>query len=93
VAGLIGISVIGVVVASSLPGDTFGRDVASVHAFHEAILICAGLVAAGGLAAALGIENPRRATDAKGCSGGQLVGAPKPAGVARRLREAAHAVR
>ncbi|MFL5822131.1 MAG: MFS transporter [Solirubrobacteraceae bacterium] len=79
VAGLIGISVLGVVVAGSLSGDTFARNAASVHAFHQAILICASLVAAGGVAAAVGIQNPRRSTDADGCPGGQLVGMPKPA--------------
>jgi EmrB/QacA subfamily drug resistance transporter len=93
VAGLIGISVIGVVVASSLPGDTFARDAASVHAFHNALLICAGLVAAGGVAAAIGIENPRRTTDAKGCSGGQLVGVPKPAAAGRLPDPAPQAAR
>ncbi len=79
VAGLIGVTVIGVVVASSLVGDNFGRNAGSVHAFHEALVICAALVATGGLTAALGIENPRRAVPARRCSGGQLVAVPGPA--------------
>ena len=79
VAGLVGISVIGVVIASTLVGDTFAANNASVRAFHEAILICAALIAAGGLVGAAGIRNPSRTVEAEGCSGGQLVGAPRPA--------------
>ncbi|MGZ4394630.1 MAG: MFS transporter [Gaiellaceae bacterium] len=79
VAGLIGISAIGVVVASTLPGDTFARDPGSVRAFHEAIVICALLVAAGGVLGAVGIVNPRRSVKAEECSGGQLAGVPRPA--------------
>ena len=80
VAGLVGISVIGVVVASRLTGDTFAANAESVRAFHEAVVICAGLVAAGGIAGAIGITNPRRAVKAEACPGGQLAGAPEPAG-------------
>ena len=79
VAGLVGVSVIGVIVASTLVGDTFARNAASVRAFHEVVVICASLVAAGGVAGILGIVNPRRAIEAEGCSGGQLVGAPQRA--------------
>ena len=79
VAGLVGISAIGVVVAGTLPGDTFARDPGSVRAFHEAIVICALLVAAGGVLGALGIVNPRRRVEAERCSGGQLAGVPEPA--------------
>jgi len=79
VAGLVGVSVVGVVVAGSLVGDTFAPDGDSVRAFHEAIAICAALVAAGGVAGAIGIVNPRRAVEAELCPGGQLVGAPLPA--------------
>ncbi len=79
VAGLIGISLIGVVIASQLPGDTFAPNEGSVQAFHEAVLICAGLVAAGGVAGAIGITNPRRTVRAERCAGGQLVGIPEPA--------------
>ena len=77
VAGLFGVSVIGVVVASTLVGDTFAANSESVRAFHMALAICAGLVAAGGVAGALGIVNPRRALEAEQCPGGQLVGSPK----------------
>jgi MFS family permease len=80
VAGLVGISVIGVVVASKLTGDTFAGNAESVRAFHEAVAICAVLVAFGGIAAAFGITNPRRKVKAEGCPGGQLAGAPEPAG-------------
>jgi EmrB/QacA subfamily drug resistance transporter len=79
VAGLIGISAIGVVVASTLSGDRFVRSPASVSAFHNALLICASLVAFGGAVAAVGIVNPGR-RQARGCAGGQLVGAPAPVG-------------
>ncbi len=79
VAGLVGVSVIGVVVAGTLTGDTFGPDHQSVKAFHEAILICAVLVAAGGVAGAIGIVNPRRTVKAESCPGGQLAGVPEPA--------------
>jgi hypothetical protein len=96
VAGLIGIAVIGVVVAGGLGGDTFGHSAASVRAFHHAILICAALVASGGIAAGIGIVNPRRRVRGEECPGGQLVGVPKPAasvaakaGAARRSRRAA----
>ena len=70
---------IGVVVAGGLVGDTFRRDQASVHAFHLAIALCAGLVAVGGVLAGVGIVNPARRVAAEECAGGQLVGAPKPA--------------
>jgi EmrB/QacA subfamily drug resistance transporter len=79
VAGLVGISVIGVVAASTLNGDAFVANSQSVRAFHDALVICAALLVAGGLMAAIGIVNPRRQVQAQGCSGGQLVAAPKPA--------------
>jgi predicted MFS family arabinose efflux permease len=78
VAGLVGVSVVGVVVASSLVGDTFAADAESVSAFHEVVLICAALVAAGGVLGAFGIVNPDRREAAR-CPGGQLVGVPQPA--------------
>ena len=77
VAGLIGVSVVGVVVASTLVGDTFAADPESVRAFHEVLVICAALVAAGGVVGAIGVVNPRRAIEAERCPGGQLVGAPQ----------------
>jgi predicted MFS family arabinose efflux permease len=79
VAGLLGVSMVGVVVAGLLPGDTFAADQGSVDAFHAAMLICAVLVAAGGVIGLVGIVNPRRALRAGGCAGGQLAGAPEPA--------------
>jgi hypothetical protein len=79
VASLIGVSVVGIVVAKTLVGDTFAADSQSVQAFHEVIVICIVLLAAGGVAGAVGIVNPRRPVGARGCAGGQLVGAPEAA--------------
>jgi EmrB/QacA subfamily drug resistance transporter len=79
VAGLVGVSVIGVVVARTLVGDSFAANASSVRAFHEAIAVCAGLIAVGGLAGLLGITNPKRKVKAETCAGGQLVGTPLPA--------------
>jgi len=81
IASLIGVSVVGIVVAGTLVGDTFAANDESVRAFHQVIAICIGLLAAGGLAGAVGIVNPRKPTDAEGCAGGQLYGAPRPAAV------------
>jgi EmrB/QacA subfamily drug resistance transporter len=58
VANLVSVSVLGLIAAGSLTHDTFARNPASVTAFHHAILVCAGLVAAGGVAGALGIVSP-----------------------------------
>jgi EmrB/QacA subfamily drug resistance transporter len=79
VAGLVGVAVIGVVVAGTLSGDTFAPNHDSVRAFHEAMAICAALVGAGGVAGLVGIVNARREVRAKGCPGGQFSGAPEPA--------------
>jgi EmrB/QacA subfamily drug resistance transporter len=79
VAGLLAISVVGIVVASRLVGDTFAPNSESVSAFHIVIAICAILVGSGGVIGAIGITNPRRTVRAEQCSGGQLVGAPEPA--------------
>ncbi len=79
VSGLIGVSIVGVVVASTLVGDTFAANDESVRAFHQVVVIGAGLVAAGGVAGIIGITNPRRAVDAESCPGGQLYGVPEPA--------------
>jgi EmrB/QacA subfamily drug resistance transporter len=84
VGGLIGISAVGAIVAGSLSGDSFTANQASVDAFHEAMTICALLVAGGGIVAAFGIENPRRRIEATGCPGGQLVGAPQAAALAAK---------
>ena len=82
-AGLIGVAVIGVVVGSTLAGDTFAPNSESVRAFHQAMAICAVLVAAGGVAGLVGIVNARREVLASECPGGQLSGAPEPAAEAR----------
>jgi EmrB/QacA subfamily drug resistance transporter len=74
IAGLVGVSVMGVVVSSTLVGDSFAPNADSVHAFHLVIACCAGLVAAGGVVGALGIVNPSKAVEAESCPGGQLVG-------------------
>jgi EmrB/QacA subfamily drug resistance transporter len=79
IGSLIGVSVVGIVVASTLAGGTFAPNGSSVHAFHETIAICCALLAAGGLAAAIGIVNPPRKVDAEGCAGGQIYGVPRPA--------------
>ena len=79
VAGLVGVSIVGVIVASTLVGDTFAANAESVRAFHQAVAICAVLVALGGILGAVGITNPRRTVEARRCPGGQLVGAPQPA--------------
>ncbi len=79
VAGLVGISVVGLVVAGTLVGDTFAPNEESVDAFHQVIVICAVLMAASGVAGALGITNRRREVEARGCAGGQLVAVPEPA--------------
>ena len=79
VAGLVGISVLGVVVASTLATDTFVPDAQSVRAFHEVLVICAALVGFGGVVGAVGIRNPRRPVEAERCPGGQLAGVPEPA--------------
>ena len=79
VAGLVGVALVGVVVAGALTGDTFAPNAESVHAFHVAMAICAALVAAGGVAGLVGIVNPRRPVKAEQCPGGQFTGAPEPA--------------
>jgi predicted MFS family arabinose efflux permease len=79
VAGLVGVSAIGVVVAGTLSADTFSADSQSVRAFHMALVICAALVACGGVVGAFGITNPRRVVKAQACPGGQLAGTPEPA--------------
>ena len=79
VAGLVGISVVGLVVAGNLVGDTFAPNQESVDAFHQVIGICALLMAVAGVAGAVGITNRRREVEARGCAGGQLVAVPEPA--------------
>ncbi len=75
-AGLLGIAVVGAAVAARYGS----RADASVGAFHLAMGISAALVAAGGLAGLIGIQNPERRVAAAECPGGQLAGAPADAG-------------
>jgi EmrB/QacA subfamily drug resistance transporter len=56
---------------------------ASVDAFHLGMGVVAVITIAGGLAAAVGIENPRRRIDAEHCPGGAIVGAPQEVGLDR----------
>lgn len=74
-AGLLGIALVGAVVAGRYGAEAD----ASVDAFHLAMGISAVLVALGGLAALVGIRNPGRDVDAQGCPGGQLAGTPREA--------------
>ena len=61
VAGtFVGVSVVGVVVSTTLVGDTFAANAASVRAFHEVLVIVAALLAAGGAVGAIWIANPGR---------------------------------
>ena len=55
---------------------THAADQASVASFHLGLAIAAGLMAVGGITAALGIANARRVVLASTCEGGQFVGAP-----------------
>ncbi|HEX4564048.1 MAG TPA: hypothetical protein VH115_06290, partial [Solirubrobacteraceae bacterium] len=48
---------------------------ASLHSFHLGLAIAAVLVAAGGVAGAVFIRNPRGKVRAESCAGGSLVGA------------------
>lgn len=82
-AGLLGIAAVGAVVAARYGS----RADASVGAFRLAMGISAGLVAAGGLAGLIGIQNPERKVAAAECPGGHLAGAP--AEVARVSEDAA----
>jgi EmrB/QacA subfamily drug resistance transporter len=79
VAGLLAVSFVGIIVASRLVGDSLAKNSESVSAFHEVVMMCAALVAVGGIVGAIGITNPRREVRAEECSGGQLVAAPRAA--------------
>jgi EmrB/QacA subfamily drug resistance transporter len=80
IAGLLVVAVVGAVIASALTRDAFAANQHSVHASHEAMLICAGLFALSGALGLAGIVNPRRHVKAEQCPGGQLSGAPEAAG-------------
>ncbi|HEY5286715.1 MAG TPA: MFS transporter [Solirubrobacteraceae bacterium] len=54
---------------------TVAADEASLKSFHLGLAIAALLVAAGGLAGAVGVRNPERMVSAEDCEGGALVGA------------------
>ncbi|MEO9175753.1 MAG: MFS transporter, partial [Gaiellales bacterium] len=60
VAGLLAVSFVGIVVAGMLVGDSLGPNHESVSAFHDLVMMCAALIAAGGVAGAIGIRNPPR---------------------------------
>ena len=79
VAGLIGVSIVGIIVAGSMVGDTFAANAESVRAFQHVMMICGGLLAAAGVIGSIGITNPSRQVKAEQCPGGQFVGAPLPA--------------
>jgi EmrB/QacA subfamily drug resistance transporter len=66
--------------------EAASRD-ASVDAFHLGMGISAVIAIAGGLVAAVGIENPRRRTHAEQCPGGAICGAPEHAGHPHRATE------
>jgi EmrB/QacA subfamily drug resistance transporter len=83
IAGLLAVSFVGIFVASKLVGDSFARNQGSVSAFHEVVMVCAILVAAGGVVGAIGIVNPSRVVRATDCAGGQLVAEPKVAAESR----------
>ncbi|HVT22512.1 MAG TPA: DHA2 family efflux MFS transporter permease subunit [Mycobacteriales bacterium] len=57
VAGLVGIGVVGVIVARTLVGDSFGRTETSVRAFHQAVVACVVCLVVAGITGAIGIRN------------------------------------
>jgi EmrB/QacA subfamily drug resistance transporter len=79
IAGLIGVSIVGIIVAGSMVGDTFAANAESVRAFQQVMMICGGLLVAAGVVGSVGITNPTRRVRAEQCPGGQFVGAPLPA--------------
>lgn len=60
IGGLLGISVVSVLIAGELPHHVFGPNPGSTHAFHLTMLACAALMASSGLTSAIGIVNPPR---------------------------------
>ena len=85
VAGLLGIAIVGAIVAARY-GDAADT---STDAFHLAMGISAGLVAFGGVLGLIGIQNPDRRVEASDCPGGQLAGSPREAARPRHLRAGA----
>lgn len=75
-AGLLGIAVVGAIVAGKYGAEAD----TSADAFQLAMGISAVLVALGGVAALIGIRNPEREVEAEGCPGGQLAWAPRETG-------------
>ena len=79
IGGLLAVAAIGAVVSSQLGSDqaTLGTVAVptAVSAFHTAMWIVAGLVALGGVASAIGIENPQRDVAAEACPAGAIIGA------------------
>jgi EmrB/QacA subfamily drug resistance transporter len=57
VAGLVGIGIVGVVVAHTLVGDSFSRTQSSVQAFHQAVIAAVLCLVVGGLTGAIGVRN------------------------------------
>ena len=75
VAGLLGIALVGALVAGRY-GDAADS---SLGAFHLAMGISAGLLGLGGALGLIFVRNPERRVEAGGCPGGQLAGAPRDA--------------
>jgi MFS family permease len=72
VAGMLGIAVVGVVVAG-ISGDSL-----DTRGFHVGMAVVAVLVALGGVIG-FAIRSPRRRVAARDCPGGPLAGAPREA--------------
>ena len=64
---------------------------AGVATFHLAAILGAGMLVAAALLGGALLRNPRRATTAEGCPGGQFVGVPEAAGHGIAAREGAPA--
>jgi EmrB/QacA subfamily drug resistance transporter len=83
IGSLLAVAAIGAVVSAQLGSDQASLGSVpvdtAVSAFHLAMWITAVLVGLGGLASAIGIENPRRDVCAADCAGGAIVGAPPEA--------------
>jgi predicted MFS family arabinose efflux permease len=60
IASLVAVSAVGIVISAKLVGDSFAPNHGSVTAFHEVLVLCAIVIAAGGVVGAIGIQNPER---------------------------------